>query len=136
MKTYNRALDYTALALNALAEDKNPVMAARLLAKAAQQTDVQAAIATLEASNKHAFALQAAAKKTQAAAPARLKASEEIFEEEGDDEGTEDEMEAAFGEDDDPLADLGGEEEEAVEEAPAETMAKVLSSMARRSGKR
>lgn len=126
MKTYNRALDYTALALNALAEEKNPVMAARLLAKAAQQTDIQAAIATLEASNKHAFALQA---------KSRVAASED-FPMEDESEGVDDEfVESDFDENDDPLADLE-DGEELAPEASASTMAKVLSSMVRRSGRR
>ena len=86
MKTYNRALDYTVLALAQLQSGNGP-MAARLLAKAVASNDINAAIATLEASNKHAFELQAKAKAEATktvASKSRLKASEDEVEVEDD----------------------------------------------------
>lgn len=165
MKTYNRALDFTVLALSEL-KNGNGALAARLLAKAVEQSDITAAIATLEASNKHAFALQA----KKAAAPAakqavaskqRLKANEEFpFDEtaEGNEEVAADEFDA------DPLEEVADsyeedeteecvddtcEEEEVVsemeeespgqamaKESPGQAMAKVLSKMVRKSGRK
>ena len=144
MKTYNRALDYTVLALAQLQSGNGP-MAARLLAKAVASNDINAAIATLEASNKHAFELQAKAKaeavKAEAtktvASKSRLKASEDEVEVEDD---ADEDMD--FDGEDDPLADLPDEDDTAVEEveevedAPAVAMAKVLSSMSRRATKK
>lgn len=149
MKTYNRALDYTVLALAQLQSGNGP-MAARLLAKAVASNDINAAIATLEASNKHAFELQAKAKaaavKAEAvkadatktvASKSRLKASEDKVEVEDD---ADEDMD--FDGEDDPLADLPDEDDTAVEEseevedAPAVAMAKVLSSMSRRATKK
>lgn len=51
MKKYNRALNWTVRALAELRAGK-PVLAARLLASAAKESDVGDAIAILEASNK------------------------------------------------------------------------------------
>lgn len=129
MKHYNRALDYTVLALTEL-KAGNGVLAARLMSKAVAQTDITAAIATLEASNKHAYALKALAKK-------RLKAGDEFpFTDEGEDDymeeaGVEDED---FGESDDPLSEV--DDEGMGDEAPGEAMAKVLSSMVRKAGRK
>ena len=122
MKIYNRALDYTVLALSEL-KGGNATLAARLLAKAVEQSDVTAAIATLEASNSHAFKLQAAAK---------VKANEGGFPEEIGET-----MEAADEFSGDPLEDVAGPEEAPapIEEVPAATMAKVLSKMVRKSGR-
>jgi hypothetical protein len=147
VKTYNRALDYTVLALTEL-KAGNGELAARLMAKAVEQTDLTAAIATLEASNKHAFALQAAAKqeaskkaapaKTEAGAKKRLQANDEFpFTDDvvdGEDGGMEEAAmeDEAFGESDDPLAEV----DDGMEEAPGETMAKVLSSMVRKAGRK
>ena len=121
---YNRAIDYTVLALNELKNGK-PVTAARLLAEAVKQSDINVAIATLEVNNKHAFSVQAAAKKTTASK--RLKAADEFpFNE---NEVGDDETEVASEFEGDPLDDVEGEEPMEEEEAPAVAMAKVLSSM-------
>jgi hypothetical protein len=79
---YNKALDYTVLALDSLRQGK-PVLAARLLAKAGEQTDLTAAIQILEHSNKAAHAAELKAKlEAKTTSPAtRLKASEEVVEE-------------------------------------------------------
>ena len=143
MKTYNRALDFTVLALSQLTKG-NSVMAARLMAKAVQQKDIRAAIATLEASNKHAYSLRA-----KALAKTRFKASDDFpIDDDMDDDmdGIEDGMDgdedmvenAAFEDGDEPLDEMEDEDdgEDEDEDSPSETMAKVLSRMVRRSGKR
>jgi hypothetical protein len=126
--TYNRALDYVALALNELTAKKNPVLAARLLAEAAKQPDCQAAIASIEATNRFA---KAQADKLAAAA---VKANDEQPMPEMPANG-ESCVEAEFGED--PLDDVEEEEEmeDAAAPAPAmaaKQMAKVLTSMQQR----
>ena len=141
MKVYNKALDYVCLALNELATNKRPVLAARLLADAAAQPDVMAAIRTLEISNAHAHKLQQV-KASSTSPKRRIRASQETefpFGEEGE-EGEEKpmEVESEFG--GDPLDEVEdnqmiGEEEadEAPAEEPAVAMARVLSSMKRKS---
>ena len=106
MKKYNRALDYTVLALDELSKGK-PVLAARLLAKAAEQKDLPSAIAILEASNKQAF------KSEQVTAKKRLTAGDDFPFEDGQGEG---ELAADLGEDfdGDPLDEVG-EDDVAVE---------------------
>ena len=129
MKQYNRSLDYTVLALAELKKG-NGVLAARLLAKAVEQKDVNAAIAILEASNKQAFQVQANSK-------ARLKASEEFPFEGAGEECAAEEEDFMSG---DPLDDIAAELdeeapaelEEMEEEAPGAAMAKVLSKMVRK----
>lgn len=107
MKDYNRALDYTALALDSLRQGK-PVLAARLLASAAKQPDLKKAIAILEASNKYAFSkIQA---KAVQAGKKRLKANDEFPFEDGQGEG-----ELAADLEDDPLDDVIEEEDEVLE---------------------
>lgn len=137
MKVYNRALDYTALALNEMANGK-PVLAARLFAKACEESDLKAAIATLEASNKYAWTLQASAKDVS---KKRLRASEGDALDEAEDEMGEPKVTATEEEEDldqDPLeqvADVEDDVEDEVdtEETPAAQMAKVLATMHRRS---
>lgn len=106
MKKYNRALDYTVLALDELSKGK-PVLAARLLAKAAEQKDLSSAIAILEASNKQAFQSE------QVTAKKRLTAGDDFPFEDGQGEG---ELAADLGEDfdGDPLDEVG-EDDVAVE---------------------
>lgn len=106
MKKYNRALDYTVLALDELSKGK-PVLAARLLAKAAEQKDLPSAIAILEASNKQAFQSE------QVTAKKRLTAGDDFPFEDGQGEG---ELAADLGEDfdGDPLDEVG-EDDVAVE---------------------
>ena len=129
MVKYNRALDWMALAMNELTANKNPVLAARLMAKAAQEPDVKAAIATIEATNRVAHQNMVKA--------ARLRASAEMTEDESEfpvesEEGaetvaSEDEFEG------DPLDDIEDEEEPAAAPiAAGRAMAKVLSSMTRK----
>ena len=126
---YNRTLDYTVLALDSLRKG-NHVLAARLLAKAGEQTDLTAAIQILEHSNKVAH-LQAQKLKASASAPRRLKAAEEEYMEE-EQEGEEPAVhveEAEFEED--PLDEVV-EEEHVEEPVPAKTMAAVLQKMVRK----
>jgi hypothetical protein len=136
MKQYNRALDYTVLALAEL-QKGNAVVAAKLMAAAASQKDVTAAIRILEASNKQAFVGAQAAKTTTASK--RLKANEEFPFEDGDVEAGEEDMDM----DTDPLDEIESAEEEMVEdemvmedEEPGVAMAKVLSKMVKRSGRK
>jgi hypothetical protein len=58
MKTYNRALDYVALAL-VQASKGRPQTAAALFMKASTSPDMQQAVAVIEASNAQAYALKA-----------------------------------------------------------------------------
>lgn len=140
MKTYNRALDYTALALNELTKG-NHVLAARLLAKAANESDVTHAIQILEASNAQAFALQA---KTQSAKVRKVTASDEV-----DLEDDEEIMELDGDVEQDPLDDIEDDEDgDDAEDDDTEVTAKVtktnraaemqavLAKMVRRSGRR
>lgn len=105
MKKYNRALDYTVLALNELRNGK-PVLAARLLASAVNEPDVGRAIAILEASNKQAFqqAVEVTAKKRLEAKKC-IKANDEFPFQDGEGEG---ELAADLGEDfeSDPLDEV------------------------------
>lgn len=82
MKTYNRALDYTALAIKA-ARSGNVEMAGKMLTAAAREPSAKAAMAFLEASNRRAYlatASAAASAKTKLKA-AKLKAEAEFDEE-------------------------------------------------------
>jgi len=127
MKKYNRALDFTALALNELRQG-NGALAAKLMVKAAAQKDCVAAIGILEASNKQAFALQAGSKK-------RLRASDEFPFEGGDVEAGDDDM---MDMDSDPLDEVEAgdddmmDDEMMTEDEPGVAMARVLSSMTRK----
>lgn len=102
MKKYNRALDYTVLALSELKAGKT-TLAARLLATAVQQPDINRAIAVLEASNKQAFKMEASAK--------RLRASDEFPFEDGAGDG---ELAADLGDDfeGDPLDEVQAADED------------------------
>ncbi len=135
MKQYNRTLDYTVLALAEMKKGK-PILAARLFAKAAEQSDVTAAIAILEASNAHAYKMTAASKKPVISSKQRLTASDEFPFDGSDVEADEMDM------DSDPLDevedseleasdDMDDMDEEEVEEDPSVAMAKVLSRMTR-----
>ena len=71
MLKYNRALDCLALAAQAMHRDDDEILAARLFAKAMKQPDIQAAINTIEATNRVAFAqLEASNKAAKEATPA------------------------------------------------------------------
>jgi hypothetical protein len=139
MKQYNRALDWVALALNELGNGKH-ALAAKLLAKARAEPDCNRAIEILEASNKQAFEVAAAAAKVEAAkieaakaepkkpaakvgASKRIKASEEMVED--------------FDVEQDPLDEIEDDEDEGDlvddETDPTEEMASVLARMVRRS---
>lgn len=156
MLKYNRALDCLALAAQAFTRNGDEVLAARLFAKAMSQPDVEAAINTIEATNRVAFArleaarTEAKAKKTQAAkapvpltqkktAAKRVQAAEEMGEESEFPVADEEHVEADF--DADPLEDVEeeGEEPEEEHEEPVvagRRMAEVLSKMkSRRDGK-
>jgi len=116
---YNRAMDWVALALNELVANKNPVLAARLFAKAGQEGDVNDAIRTIEATNRYAHG--------QVVAAAKVKAELEPVAE----EPCEEPVVAEFGEDPlDEVADEPVAEEEEMVPAVASTakqMAAVLS---------
>ena len=139
MKQYNRALDYTVLALAELKKG-NGVLAAKLMANAVAQPDLDRAIGVLEASNKQAFALQA-----KTAPKARLTAAEDFPFAEEVEGGAEDDL-VADAMDGDPLDEIEEEDDDQLEadadedyfgeEAPAMAMAKVLSSMTRRPSKK
>lgn len=148
MKQYNRALDYTVLALAEL-QKGNGVVAAKLMAAAVKQKDIDAAIRILEASNKQAFVAakaapaKAAPSKETTAASKRLKAESEFPFEGGDMEAEVDEVQD-MDLDTDPLDEIESAEEEMVEddtmvmdddEEPGVAMAKVLSKMVKRAGK-
>ena len=133
MKQYNRALDYTVLALAELTAGK-PALAARLLATAAKQPDVKRAIAILEASNKHAAALEA-----KVVTAAEFPFANELDADFDEDPLSEVDEDADYGieadsdvEDDEEDEGDDDEEDMSLEEAPAETMARVLSSMTRK----
>lgn len=151
MKKYNRALDWTVLALAELKAGK-PVLAARLLASAVKEADIGDAIAILEASNRHAHkTTAAAAAKKPAARPTvalaskkRLTASDEFpFKDGGEMEADADDLDdtdfdsdpldevSDFDGDDSDDGDVMPEADEVVEEEPAVAMAKVLSGMTR-----
>lgn len=140
MNKYNRALDYTVLALNELSKG-NATLAARLLAKAVEQKDVKQAIATIEASNRHAFNVQA---KAMEAKKKPVKAAEECEEPAAQEEAAVEDVDFS----EDPLNEIESEsdeekedfveeyqQEETEQETPAEAMAKVLSKMVRKSRK-
>lgn len=139
MKQYNRALDYTVLALSELTKG-NGVLAAKLMASAVAQPDIDRAIDILEASNKQAFALQAKVAKQRLTAADEFPFAEEV---EG---GAEDDLvsDAMDGdpldeieeEDGDDQLEADADEDYFEEEAPAMAMAKVLSSMTRRPSKK
>jgi hypothetical protein len=140
---YNKALDYTVLALDSLRQGK-PVLAARLLAKAGEQTDLTAAIQILEHSNKAAHAAELKAKlAAKATTPAtRLKASEECVAEEVPAPAVEEapapeavEEVAAVEVDEfegDPLDEVDPVVEEEPEPAPAMAMAAALKKLVRK----
>ena len=127
---YNKALDYTVLALNEMTNGK-PVLAARLFAKAAEQSDVKDALRILEASNAQAFTqLQASSKaglrsRLTAEAEDEIDAPVEPEVEEEDLEGDPLEQVADFEDEEEPA-------EEVEEESPALAVAKVLASMQRK----
>lgn len=125
---YNRALDWVALGLRELTVNDNPVLAARLFAKAGTESDVLAAISVIETTNSFHHAKVEAAK---AAAPVKADAMPPQFK--AKDEAEEDgEVCAEFGED--PLDDVSDEEEAAPPAMPmgaAKQMASVLSKMER-----
>lgn len=153
MRKYNRALDYTSLALAHLMKGE-PVMAARLMASAAAQPDCARAIQILEASNK--FAFEQASKALTAGRkllamkefPAELEAdADEEYEDEEDQDDplndVEDDIEVeADADEEDPEEDEDEDEEVDAEfddeddEDPGVVMSKVLAKMTRKPAKR
>jgi hypothetical protein len=116
MLKYNRALDYMVEAMNEMVDGKKrPQVAASLMVKAFAEPDALAAIKTIEATNKLAYAQEKAALE----ASQRLQATEEMTDAEsefpvetGGEGGAEE-----FDFDADPLDYVGDDEEEV--EAPA-----------------
>lgn len=143
---YNRALDHVLLALEAQQKGQ-PITAAQHFTRAVQSGDVKDAMRILEASNAQAHATKLKAKK-------RIKASEEIVEDDDLPDGTNDglppEVEAET-EDEEVEVDDEDEEdeellsgdldsledsaEEAEDEADIAEFAAVLASMRRKAGK-
>ena len=142
---YNRALDHVLLALEAQQKGQ-PITAAQHFSRAVQSGDVKDAMRILEASNAQAHATELKAKK-------RIKASEEIVEDddlpEGTNDGlppeveaeTEDEVEDDEDDEEDEellsgdLDNLEDSAEEAEDEADIAEFAAVLASMRRKAGK-
>lgn len=138
---YNKALDYTVLAMQEMVNGK-PVLAARLFAKATEQPDLQDAMRILEASNAQAFKKLQASKveapktRLQAEAEGEVEVAEEPEVVEEDLEGDPLEQVADAIDGDDEVVDEAPEapeaDEEPVEESPALAVAKVLASMSRK----
>lgn len=135
MKTYNRALDFMALAMQQHAKGRTKT-AASLFVKASQAPDVKAAIAIIEASNAQAYTAKV---KAEAAAKKPVKAKSEavvaekrqlasligdVDDEEFADDGEEVEAEV------EPVGEPEKVEDEAVEdEDDAEAFATALASL-------
>jgi hypothetical protein len=136
MKTYNRALDFMALAMQQHAKGRTKT-AASLFIKASEAPDVKAAIAIIEASNAQAYTAkvkaEAAAKKPVVKAKSEATAAEQrllasligdVDDEEFADDGEEVEAEA------EPVGEPEKVEDEAVEDADdAEAFATALASL-------
>ncbi len=82
---YNRALDHVLLAIDAQQKGQ-PLTAAKHFARAGQEPDIKDAIRILEASNAQAQAQE----RTKIAATKRIKASEEVMEDDDVADGTND----------------------------------------------
>lgn len=142
MKTYNRSLDFVVLAM-AQGRKGNTTMAAKLFAKAIAEPDCVRAVAILEASNKQAYAVQAAASKAKKVEAAkRVQASDEF--DVGDDTDledlvTSDEMGDDAGDEGDDVEGLDEEveasEEDEDDEGFDEQFASVLASMKKKDTK-
>ena len=146
---YNRALDHVLLAIDAQQKGQ-PLTAAKHFARAGQEPDIKDAIRILEASNAQAQAQE----RTKIAATKRIKASEEVMEDDDVAEGTNDglppEIEAE--EDDVEIEEVDEDEDEdeevlsgdldeledgantAEDEADIAEFAAVLASMKRKRG--
>ena len=145
---YNRALDHVLLAIDAQQKGQ-PLTAAKHFARAGQEPDIKDAMRILEASNAQAQAQE----RTKIAATKRIKASEEVMEDDDVAEGTNDglppEIEAEeddveieeVDEDDEDEEVLSGDLDEledgantAEDEADIAEFAAVLASMKRKRG--
>ena len=145
---YNRALDHVLLAIDAQQKGQ-PLTAAKHFARAGKEPDIKDAIRILEASNAQAQAQE----RTKIAATKRIKASEEVMEDDDVAEGTndglppeieaeEDDVEIEVDEDeDDEVEVLSGDLDEledsadtAEDEADIAEFAAVLASMKRKRG--
>ena len=147
---YNRALDHVLLAIDAQQKGQ-PLTAAKHFARAGKESDIKDAIRILEASNAQAQAQE----RTKIAATKRIKASEEVMEDDDVAEGTNDglppEIEAEEDdveieevdedEDEDDVEVLSGDLDEledsadtAEDEADIAEFAAVLASMKRKRG--
>ena len=143
---YNRALDHVLLAIDAQQKGQ-PLTAAKHFARAGQEPDIKDAIRILEASNAQAQAQE----RTKLAATKRIKASEEVMEDDDVAEGTndglppeieaeEDDVEIEVDEDEDDevlsgdLDELEDSADAAEDEADIAEFAAVLASMKRKRG--
>ena len=143
---YNRALDHVLLAIDAQQKGQ-PLTAAKHFARAGQEPDIKDAIRILEASNAQAQAQE----RTKIAATKRIKASEEVMEDDDVAEGTndglppeieaeEDDVEIEVDEDEDDevlsgdLDELEDSADTAEDEADIAEFAAVLASMKRKRG--
>lgn len=116
MKTYNRALDYVAIAMDQHSKGRVKT-AAKAFASAMTSPDVKAALAILEASNAQAFKAKLEAKvstKVSVEAKAEIKQLARLF---GDNEEL---NAAAFGEEPEPEGEPEKVEDEAVEDEDKE----------------
>jgi spore germination protein YaaH len=142
MKTYNRALDYMALAL-VQASKGRPQTAAALFIKASTSPDMQQAVAIIEASNAQAYELKAKAATQQKAAAvnAEKKQLAALIGEVPEDEFGGDEVEATPLEDTESPAEPVGEPEVVEDEsigdedrAEAEQFANALRAAVKKQG--
>lgn len=150
MKTYNRALDFMALAAVQFTKGR-PQVAAKLMVKATASSDFAQAIAIIEASNGQAFAAKEAEKARLAAAAKKVAAKKKVKASEEDEAleslvGDLDELDTDAGDavedevelDEVEASDETDEEEDAGDdevEAPSEAFASALASMVKRAAK-
>lgn len=101
MKTYNKALDYAALAI-ASYRNGDEARAAKLFMKAATASDASRAVAVIEASNAQAFEAAKKAKKVNAEFEVNTDEIDDLIDDEGEEvDASEDEDESV----DDPQFD-------------------------------
>lgn len=127
MKQYNRALDRVLLAMNEMRQG-NHVLAAKMFASATKEPDFERGMAIIEASNKHAAAVEAKAREEAAKLEAAAKAPVKSAKVQASDEFVED-----LDVEQDPLDEIEDEEDDGDDVGnPTEEMASVLARMVRK----
>lgn len=127
MKQYNRALDRVLLAMNEMRQG-NHVLAAKMFASATKELDFERGMAIIEASNKHAAAVEAKAREEAAKLEAAAKAPVKSAKVQASDEFVED-----LDVEQDPLDEIEDEEDDGDDVGnPTEEMASVLARMVRK----